>query len=1206
MEDLLFGTGLPSLKDHQQVQILVANLGHQQGVDDIVFTTFVNRLSENCVVKIGDSESQFLHVKFITQLDGTSIKFSNLQLYRRVFSVVGVHIWGESSSLDKVGDEYIKVKAKVEEDTFDNRLIMIGGAKEAIPSMVPGREVIQYASLDDMGNLKKDIHELLRNVFVILQSKRLDEPTEGNGLFKCPVLSSEEKYQIGIEKLSKNYKKKCIGRMKKQVADLHILTGLSSKAVDIYNIAIENLKSANDLLWLAAAYEGLAVASYFALNGNMNESLANEEDRKKLLVRNHTLNTFDVGSKEDEGVTKAKEHHRRRSDETSKISKDDEKVKLKGLLKSFGKLTFPSKGQLDIANILEKFQSALENFERFSYSAKIEYQCVMKAASLLLMEGDKIKCEAFLRDHISKYLDDSFVTFTNHEKSLICIDCATLYMRMKFIRKHAFFSRLAVLFKLHVSEESPRTENDYKQVYPLLYNTLTGYGIKLKSPLAPDKKKDKFVSVSGPTLIQIKAIQEVFMSSLRAGLVDASIRHLSFLLQNYYESLEQKTVDSMIEELNKMVRLKDSKHNLNQILHIGYCDILIPGVQWTRFPFVTEVKLKPLEANLSVNVIPSGQVLGGVFIYSPFQNSTSLAAINWCVDCFSTITMTLMNCLNFELSVSNLILLTEGCDFSPIPIRLHLPPHVKGKDYEAVEVDMPGFPRSEGGLKIIGYSCEVLGVLNVVKFTNEAFIKTVRVLPKLPTLQVETTLERQMLNSGRHFEMVTEVNLFSGQTFNHTISITNKDDKIDMKNVRVKINQPKISGGPSLIAIGNENAPASVLKPGQTRDITLSIYGIDPATAPNENIEEFPASAMISKHVPEKQESIDMGSIKSGVSNSINDMETIADLIPYTGRLLKAEIEIVYAADIPNEGNETYERTFSIGIIIKIVPAITVSNWHVLSGESAETRYIVLDVNNLTDYDAELNYLADKQLSVQAKETCRVPLLCECSAEISPFAFSNAAQKPSFHMQREETEKLRRILEKHVLSHLGIRWKIPRLGVNGTVPVGSLLSSVSCLKQLVIPLLTVTLSINGKEYTSEDDIIIHIGDMVSVQVTLLVSTTVSFGFEGTINLVCFHDIQNGREPIFVPESIVPIGPVTIPFKIGDMTNTDAHIKEKTRVAFKKNFHIIFRYEGIFKVRPNISLSKNVTPDKLKKLESGEKDFFISTASFNVLTKNGKN
>lgn len=95
-----------------------------------------------------------------------------------------------------------------------------------------------------------------------------------------------------------------------------------------------------------------------------------------------------------------------------------------------------------------------------------------------------------------------------------------------FNRKYAFFARLAVLFHLHMADSGSRSVGDYRQVYPILYRTLIGYGISEN----PKELGNDSVNV-GPVHIQQKALHEVFTSAIRAEYYDAAIRHLCYILQ---------------------------------------------------------------------------------------------------------------------------------------------------------------------------------------------------------------------------------------------------------------------------------------------------------------------------------------------------------------------------------------------------------------------------------------------------------------------------------------------------------------------------------------------------------------------------------------------------------------------------------------------------------------------------------------------------
>lgn len=61
----------------------------------------------------------------------------------------------------------------------------------------------------------------------------------------------------GLDMESRNNKKRCMGRVTKNLADLTLQAGLVAESLGMYHSAAEILKSVNDWLWLAAAKEGM-------------------------------------------------------------------------------------------------------------------------------------------------------------------------------------------------------------------------------------------------------------------------------------------------------------------------------------------------------------------------------------------------------------------------------------------------------------------------------------------------------------------------------------------------------------------------------------------------------------------------------------------------------------------------------------------------------------------------------------------------------------------------------------------------------------------------------------------------------------------------------------------------------------------------------------------------------------------------------------
>lgn len=66
----------------------------------------------------------------------------------------------------------------------------------------------------------------------------------------------------------------------------------------------------------------------------------------------------------------------------------------------------------------------------------------------------------------------------------------------------------------------------------------------------------------------------------------------------------------------------------------------------------------------------------------------------WIVDCACEVSIKVQNPLPMELMVKNLILLTEGCKFEAIPVRLNLPSNYgSNNDQNSATIKLLGVPR---------------------------------------------------------------------------------------------------------------------------------------------------------------------------------------------------------------------------------------------------------------------------------------------------------------------------------------------------------------------------------------------------------------------------------------------------------------------------------------------------------------------------------
>ncbi|MPC20390.1 Protein brunelleschi [Portunus trituberculatus] len=130
-----------------------------------------------------------------------------------------------------------------------------------------------YPTGEHAVNIESQLQEFVSSLFWVLESKRLDKSQEK--LERPPLLCApfERKDFIGLDMDSRTNKKRCAGRLRKQLADLTLQAGLPVEAIVQYSHAADTLRHCNDWLWLAACFEGLCAASVVMLYPNLRRSV---------------------------------------------------------------------------------------------------------------------------------------------------------------------------------------------------------------------------------------------------------------------------------------------------------------------------------------------------------------------------------------------------------------------------------------------------------------------------------------------------------------------------------------------------------------------------------------------------------------------------------------------------------------------------------------------------------------------------------------------------------------------------------------------------------------------------------------------------------------------------------------------------------------------------------------------------------------------
>uniref|UniRef100_A0A915DJK6 Trs120/TRAPPC9 N-terminal domain-containing protein n=1 Tax=Ditylenchus dipsaci TaxID=166011 RepID=A0A915DJK6_9BILA len=228
-------------------------------IGSTLFNRIIHRLSRLETIEVSENPKRSILVKFVTNITQDHVKFSEFQFHRKIFGLVCI---GQSTSsntyLPKTGGEHdhsqtLSGNSDAAEVSRSTHSSTNANSLDTIKEQYSAKKAEFKSMLVDNRCVYLDF--LIRRAVLSL-SKRLDLSFEKMDTPPCPLLPEEEKYRMGTENMkSKLYRRKCIGRLRKQVADHALLTGLPTLAMDAYHSAVEYLELASDFLWLAAALE---------------------------------------------------------------------------------------------------------------------------------------------------------------------------------------------------------------------------------------------------------------------------------------------------------------------------------------------------------------------------------------------------------------------------------------------------------------------------------------------------------------------------------------------------------------------------------------------------------------------------------------------------------------------------------------------------------------------------------------------------------------------------------------------------------------------------------------------------------------------------------------------------------------------------------------------------------------------------------------
>ena len=285
-----------SSADHAKLLVLCQAIGHQLGQEE--FARAMEVISSVEEVRVTDKTGAVRHiqVRYTDRYPTENNAWGEFQAHRRVLGVVTLGAARSAIELAELARLHEASRAKYAATVYDSRCIVFclpeaeervetietngenGEASDEEPAVKEKKlpawfrssqhkqtRLLQYqgeATAADRAAMVADVQDFVSSLFWILESKRVEASRESAGerltLLCAPF---ERKDFVGLDMESRNNKKRVLGRLKKQLADLSLQAGLLAEAWNYYQVAADVLRPANDWLWLAAALEGLCAVS---------------------------------------------------------------------------------------------------------------------------------------------------------------------------------------------------------------------------------------------------------------------------------------------------------------------------------------------------------------------------------------------------------------------------------------------------------------------------------------------------------------------------------------------------------------------------------------------------------------------------------------------------------------------------------------------------------------------------------------------------------------------------------------------------------------------------------------------------------------------------------------------------------------------------------------------------------------------------------
>uniref|UniRef100_A0A6B2EIB5 Putative targeting complex trapp subunit n=1 Tax=Phlebotomus kandelakii TaxID=1109342 RepID=A0A6B2EIB5_9DIPT len=1035
-----------------------------------------------------------------------------------------------------------------------------------------------YPENDGCANLEAAMTEFIGALFWVLESKRLERSREKIDKVSLLLAPFEKRDFVGLDLESRNNRKRCMGRVTKNLADLTLQAGLVAESLTLFHAASETLRAISDSLWLGAANEGLCAASAILLYPHMrqpqplqrNASLQEAGSPQRRVASKSTKKVTGIvqsNTEADSGVVKStcssmssSSSESSTSSLTSSISPGvttgssssvSSIVAPPGSIEDSPVAPFPP-NILSPEDITTRYRDAIINYSKYRHAGIIETEAALKAARICIEQGHNLDVSMFLQNVL--YIN---LNMSEQERVQRFETLTGLYEKIGYHRKASFCQRLAAWRHVAASNANP----DWTASYRLMLDSFAGHKMSL-DPL------EMLTQDSGWKCLQVDLLQQLVLAAKRMDNAAVAVRHLTYTIQTMWPHLSAAEQHEVATHLQNLAAQCEGAP-VPLVLDSGR---VLPPANLTDLPYCCQLQVRELPIALRPHKIATNKVDSGPFLFTPIHftsatggqhrgsagggsgsGSASSQPVQWVQNDVGEVALKLKNPLPGDLHVCDMRLLSTGIVFESRPQTISLV-----ASPAATSVTLQGTPLEVGKLEILGYSTHTLGVKSNCRLRDMQRSRqhlptsaNVEVIPALPTLSVTTSLPEKGLT------------LYNGEEAKVAVTLTNTGS-VQIEFLEGAIHSQLDSATQARIfhwVTPEEVNRALPIAPQASVTFTLRIFGDADFLGPV-NLSLLSAGAGLSpaQVAHDGPQSLSVGStslmtVTSGPSNHSrvsspthrrnteltssfrsthsghSSLATVSLNTATMGtgtRHMEAQLRLRFSGGAGYQ--EGYCRQVSAALPLELLPSAHITNWDVLPAETPSQFYLVLDVVNVTGQEMALQYTEQKNIVIEAKESCRIPVPVErCPLEKIQSGMAAPSESGSV-MSGHEVDHIEKICSGHISDQVNLHWSLAGTETKGLASLKGITLSPAMLDLVTVAPLQWEISVDREKVTSTAEISKMTGECVTLGVSIINLSPQPL-HRLIISIQFYQDYQNGMHNYRLETRIIMSGAneILIPF-----------------------------------------------------------------------------